>query len=133
MKKHPTRGGYIALMATIIISLILLVMVANQAFVGSYARFNVLGVEAKEESATLAEGCARLAIAKYITVRTYVGDEIEIFEGGECAILTVLTNEPSSGMTTVRSSASVRGSVTNLEVVLNSDLAQVSAREVPSF
>ncbi|MBI3572380.1 hypothetical protein HY091_02510 [Candidatus Kaiserbacteria bacterium] len=64
--RRKREGGYIALMATIVIGLVLLVMTAEEGFAGMHARFNVLGTERKEQATTLAEGCLNQGMAKLL-------------------------------------------------------------------
>jgi hypothetical protein len=62
-KQSKKQDGYIALIVTIIISMVLLVMIAGGGFAGWRMRFIVLGTEHKEQSGALAEGCIYQAFA----------------------------------------------------------------------
>ena len=60
--KNKSERGYIALLATIIITISLLSMVAEESLAGMHARFNAIGFEEKEEARALAEGCLQYAV-----------------------------------------------------------------------
>ncbi len=116
MKKVSGQSGYIALMATIIISLILLVMTVEEGSSGWYARFNILGTEAKEQANSLAEGCSEQAIAKLLTDPTYNGNSTTTYPYGVCYTFPIELNTPSSGLLTIKTQSVVRNSYTNLKV-----------------
>ncbi|MEI7719589.1 MAG: hypothetical protein WCI89_00005, partial [bacterium] len=107
-RKSPGNGGYIALMTTIIISMALLVMVAQEGFAGWHARFNVLGTEAKEQATALADGCADQALMLVITGFSYSSSTTLTLPSGTCSIAPMDTS--SKGFVTIRSQAQVRGS-----------------------
>lgn len=121
MKKVGGQNGYIALMATIIISLILLVMTVEQASTGWYVRFNILGTEAKEQSNSLAESCIEQAMAKLLTDPTFAGNSTTTFPNGTCYTLPIELNSPTNGLLTIRTQAVVRNSYTNLKVTASMD------------
>ena len=78
-------GGYIALMATIIISAILLVLSVEASLAGFHARFNILGTEAKEQAASLAQGCADQALSAIVTDPSYTGNATTTTSAGSLA------------------------------------------------
>lgn len=117
------NGGYIALMATIIISVILLVMAAQEASSGWYARYNILGTEAKEQSSALAEGCADQALAMLITDPDYRGNAPITTAGGTCHVFDVTLNTPLVGFVTIATQAEVRDAYTNLQ--LTTDMGDI--------
>ncbi len=106
-------------MATIIISIILLVMTVEQGTSGWYARFNILGTEAKEQAMGLAEGCVEQAIAKLLTDPTYTGNSTTTTSIGTCHIFPIQLNHPTLGLVTIKSQGVVRESYTILNVVVN--------------
>jgi hypothetical protein len=116
MKKANGQSGYIALMATIIISLILLVMTVEEGSIGWHARFNILGTEAKEQATALAEGCAEQAMAKLLTDPTYNGNSTTTFPYGTCYTFPIELNTPNNGMLTIKTQAVIRNSYTNLKI-----------------
>lgn len=107
--------GYIALMATIIISAILLVLSIEGSEAGARARFDILGTEAKEQSVSLAEGCKDQALATLLSDPTYAGDATTTSSIGTCHIFPILINTPTAGVITLKIQARVRNSFTNLE------------------
>lgn len=130
LTRRHSHGGYIALMATVIISLLLLVMVAREGFAGWYARFTILGIEAKEQASALAEGCADQALVSLITDPTFVGGATSTTEGGVCHIFPIGFDQPAEGLVTIRTQAEVRGSYANLELTMDMNSVHVGA--VPS-
>jgi hypothetical protein len=115
-KNNRAPEGYIALMATIIIGAVLLVMSVGISKAGWYARFTILGTEAKEQSAALADGCANQALALLITDSTYVGDATTTLSIGSCYVFPIEVNAPLPGVITLRVQGIVRDSYTNLEM-----------------
>jgi len=118
-KIYSKEKGFIALMATIIISLILLVMVLEEGVSGFHARFNILGTEAKEQATALAEGCADRAAANLITDTNYLGNSTTTLDAGTCHVFPILINSPATGLATIKTQAQVRGSYANLLVTIN--------------
>jgi hypothetical protein len=118
-KKIENEKGFIALMATIIISLILAVMALEESAAGFHARFNILGTEAKEQATALAEGCADQAAAHLITDPNYLGNSTATLAAGTCHIFPIALNSPAPGLATVKTQAQVRGSYANLAITLN--------------
>jgi hypothetical protein len=129
-QQNKKQRGYIALMATIVISLILLVMVVEEGSSGWFARFNILGTEAKEQASSLAEGCAEQALATLLTDPNYTGDVTMITSGGTCHVLPVLFNSPVAGLVTIKTQAIVRDSYANLDMAMNMNDIHLNA--IPS-
>lgn len=119
MKKLESKKGYIALMATIIISLILLVITVEEGASGWYMRFNILGAEAKEQANSLAEGCAEEAMAKLLTDPTYLGNSTITSSVGTCHVYPIELNSPIAGLLTLKTQAVVKESYANLEMKMN--------------
>ena len=124
------NGGYIALMATIIISLVLLIMTTQEGMSGWYTRFTVLGTQSKEQANALAEGCADQALAALVTDVTYTGNTDSTFPAGTCHVYPVEFNTPSSGMVTIKTQAVVQGSYANLALATNLNSVHLGA--IPS-
>ena len=89
-ERHSLTGGYIALMATIIISAILLVLCVEGSLAGFHARFSILGTEAKEQAAALAEGCADQALSAVVTDPTYTGHTTTTISVGTCYVFPIV-------------------------------------------
>ena len=126
MNYHPDvskikkeSGGYVALMATLVISVFLLVMAVEEGSSGWYSRFNILGTEAKEQASALAEGCADQALAAVITDPGYSGDATTTTIGGTCHVYPVEFNTPAVGLVTIKTQADVRDSYANLAIEMN--------------
>ncbi len=113
------NSGYVALMATIIISIILLVMAVEEGQAGWHARFNILGTEAKEQANALAEGCADQALAAIVTDPSYAGNATTTTSGGTCHVFPIQFNTPTTGFVTIKTQAEVRSSFANLEIAMN--------------
>lgn len=118
MNKKRGNQGFIALVATIIISLVLLVMAADESSSGWFARFNILGTEAKEQANALAEGCAEQALAMLLTDPTYTGNIDITSLDGTCHVFPIQLNFPTAGLVTIRTQGVVRGSYTNLDMAM---------------
>lgn len=118
-KRKIVGGGYVALMATIIISIILLVMTVEESTLGWHARFNILGTEAKEQANALAEGCADQALTTIVTDPSYRGNATTTTLGGTCHVFPVQFNTPTAGFITIRTQAKVRNSFSNIEMSIN--------------
>ncbi|HVZ76336.1 MAG TPA: hypothetical protein VG934_03670 [Candidatus Paceibacterota bacterium] len=128
-KNLPTKNprGYIALMATIIISLVLLVLVGQEALTGWHARFIVLGTEAKEQASALAEGCADQALAAIAADPSYMGNMTTQYPGGTCKVLPITyIQNGNAAIPVITTQAVVRGAYTNFVV------SQGTWQEVPN-
>lgn len=131
-QRSPKNGGYIALMTTVVIALVLLVFVSEQAFVGSMVRSAVLSSEAKEEGRAAAEGCSELARFMLLKDPLYGGNANYKIGEKTCRVLPLLFDTPE-GVTTVRVQSVVRGSYTNLEARYTDELERISYKEVAAF
>lgn len=126
--------GYAALMATIIISLVLLVMVAQSSITGWHTRFMVLGVERKEQADALARGCIEQAQTQRMADPTYLGSTTHHLPLGTCTVFpfTIAHN----GDITIQVQArvgTVHTAVSNLVLVTNiKTLTSYSVQEVPT-
>ncbi len=126
MKKE---NGYIALMATIVISIILLMVSVEEGRAGWFARFALLGTEAYEEARALAKGCADRALLRVVVESSYTGDATSSETGGTCHIFHIARDTPTVGLVTVRAQAVVRGTYGNSEAVY--DLHDIHTSDIP--
>ncbi len=124
MRRTTTRNprGYIALMATIIISLVLLGMVAQESFPAGLRAFVALGGEAHAQAASLAEGCADEALAALTEDAGVCGQctPSAVWFCG-CERLSYRYDRaryPQAGQATITTQASVRGSYATIQTVL---------------
>ena len=104
-------------MATIIISLVLLVMIVHEGFAGWMTRFVVLGTEAKEQANALAEGCADQALASLITDTAYLGNTTSVTPAGTCKTFAIDPSQLAAGVVTIKTQAVVRDAFANLELL----------------
>src|SRR3989344_8182821 len=78
---NPAQGkkrggsGYIAIISTIIISLLLLLITLGVSSTGFWGRLNISKTEFKEIGFALAEGCAETALLKLSQNQSYAGGE----------------------------------------------------------
>ena len=126
---HNRTSGYVALMASVIISAILLVLTITAGSIGWSTRMSVLGFEAKAASKALAYGCANYVIGEVIADSHYIGNATSTYPNGSCYAYLVDFNAISSGLVSVRVLAIVRDSYTRLEVVY--DIADTHTRGIP--
>lgn len=113
------QGGYVALMAIIVIGAILLVVTVDVSMLGAVARFTILGHEAKEQATALAYGCVGQAAAQLVIDPTFRGGSTSTTElaFSSCYVFPFQVDVPTAGLVTFRVQANVRQSVTNLVVV----------------
>jgi len=123
MKKLPQKNGYIALMSSIIIALILLGLAFSVSSSGYFYRFNVLNNEFKRVGLGLAESCVNSALLKMAQNYTYapaVGGDIVPVGSQTCNIKSV-TYGPEDPVThqktaTIETQAQYRGSFSNMDI-----------------
>ncbi len=123
-------GGYIALMATIIISLVLLTITIQEGSSGWYARFNILGTESKEQANALAEGCAEQAQATLLTDPSFMGNLTIPSTHGVCNILPIEIDSPTPGLVTIKTQGVVNNSYANLNMIMEMNDLHLNA--IPS-
>ncbi len=126
------KNGYVALMATIIISAVLLVLSVEGSEVGARARFDILGTEAKEQSIALAEGCKNQALATLVSDPSYNGDATTTAVIGTCYIFPILFNTPTTGDITLKVQSRVRNSFSNLEFVIATNNIHLGTTPLPT-
>jgi len=128
------EGGYIALISVIIITFILFIAVFSLAQFGITSRFSLLDLENKSESEQLAAGCVQVAIIAIVNDPAYEAALVPVtVDDGECTIESVEVDTPSSGLSTIKTSAVVTGATTNLEVVWEQSGEDITSwEEVPN-
>lgn len=145
------HNGYIALMTSIIISLVLAGITVEVASSGFYARMNIVGGERAEEARALAQGCAQQAVALLITDPTYTGNATSTFGDGTCYVFPIMFDTPSLGHVTIKVQANVQDTYSNIVEVWdmgdihfggptnatphtnNPTITRVSQQEVPTL
>jgi len=119
-RANTKNRGYIALISTIVISLILLALTANMSTAGFYARFNSLDSEYKRISLGYAESCVHAALLKLAKNNTYAppsGGEIVSVGSEKCTIVEVISDISDPTKKRVRTQASFRGAFSNMEII----------------
>lgn len=125
------NNGYIALVSSIIISILLLVVTFTVSSNNFSGRFNVLNAEFKERSLALAEACVDTALLKLVQNPSYSGNENIPVGNDQCSILQI---ETPSGQKIIKTKAIFQNSFTNLKITAQaSDLSVISWEEVPKF
>ncbi|HEY4523599.1 MAG TPA: VWA domain-containing protein [Candidatus Paceibacterota bacterium] len=117
MKSH---GGYVALISTIFISIVLLGLTFLLSTAGFYARADSLNSEYKRISLGLAESCSNVTLLKLARNNTYVppsGGEVVTIGSESCTILEVgVPNQSEPTHKVIKTKASFRGAFSNMEI-----------------
>ena len=123
-------GGYVALMATIIIGAMLLVATVDVGMLGAAARFSILGTESKAQAHAMVRGCVDYAAAQLLSDTTYRGGATTTLPFGTCFVFPFAVDVPSTGLVTFKVQANVNQAVTNLIAVIK--YQQVVLSPLPS-
>lgn len=130
----PTRHkeqGYVALVAAVILTLVILTLSVTASISGYFNRFNIVASYAKERSSSVARSCIETARLKVIQSSSYGGNENVSVGAHQCMIYPIETN---GSQKTVKAKAIVERSVTNLRVVIvASDASVFSWEEMPAL
>lgn len=125
-------SGYIALMSTIVISVLLLAMAVSLGFAGFFGRFNVLDSESKERSLGLAEACADIAILNFAENISYGGNETIYLDPDnpleKCTIFS-LEDHPTENWKIIKTQASFNNSFTNIKVTVDKNSVDIISWE----
>ncbi len=117
------QRGFMALISTIIISIILLSMAVSLNLTNFYAQSNTLDSEFKEISFNLAESCIQIALLKIIQNPNYHPDsEVVKINSNTCTIILINNN-------TVETSANYKNYITNLRATINPNTMQIKSLE----
>ena len=130
-RKIKTNAGFIALMSTVIISVILLLIAVNLSQTSFFGRFNILDAELKEKSSALAEACADTALLKLVNNPSYfppAGGESVSVDGNDCIIESVSLSIPKI----INVQTDYKNYITKfkIEVDPSDDMAVVSWEEI---
>jgi hypothetical protein len=120
MKRYIQKNfhnGYVALMASIVISIVLLLLSTEAALLGWSTRFMVIANESKEQSIRVAHSCAELSIGKLLQNPMYRGNEVIEVAGGSCKIFTFVTSEANEKKVIFRVGAVVDAVVIHHEYI----------------
>src|SRR3989344_124199 len=139
-RKSANSKGFIALITSIILSVILLTVALAFNQTGFLTRSEVLDSEYKERSLALAEGCADTAILNLAVDPSYtVIAPTTVTVGSDGCTIESVSTAGTPPQTTIQTSAvfpapsvTSQGAHTNLRVVVNTDdITVVSWDEVP--
>ncbi len=131
VKCRMSQSGYIALISSIIISILVLGIALAISSAGYFSRFDILKNEFKERSSALAEACVDTALLKLAQNQSYNGNENIGIGNDQCSILPI---EIASGQKIIKTKASFRNAVTNLKVTVNSaNLSVIYWEELAKF
>lgn len=123
------NSGFIALMSSIIISVILLLIATTFSFTGFSSRFNILDLEMKERSSALAEACVDTALLKLANNPNYPGGETITVSGSDTC--TINTIDSIIDPIIIDTKAVFQQANTNLHIkVKKSDISVVSWEEM---
>jgi len=127
--------GFIALLSSILLSVILFAAVVSLGQRGIIGRFILLEGENKKISQALAEACVQVAIISIVNDAEYTSTNVTIpVDTKTCTIVSATPNTPSAGQSRIRTKGESHSATTNLEVVVNSTTANIfSWQEIASF
>ena len=123
-----TPRGYIALIATIIISLVLLEMVVEESFSGWFARFAVLQDEKSAQARALADGCLDEALVALAANGSYAGSasmQLATGTATSCSIEPLAYSTPQPGEITITAQAAAQDAQAAVQAVILQGSGQV--------
>lgn len=125
------NSGYIALISSIIISILVLGIALAISSTGYFSRFDILKNEFKERSFALAEACVDTALLKLAKNQSYNGNENISVGNDQCSILPI---ETASGQKIIKTKAVFQNAVTNLKITASSaNLSVIYWEELAKF
>ncbi len=128
--RQTQPSGFMALLATMVIGLVLLLVTVEIGLLGWRTRFAVLAAEQKAQSVTLAHSCADWAVAEFISNSSFVGGATTTIGADSCYVSTIDRHIPRVNTITVRVVATVLTQSTILETVFV--LGQIHQDELPA-
>ncbi len=127
---YKNEDGYMALVSTIIVSILLTGLTATLATTGYWARFDILNLQYKTHSYWLAQSCNNLLLIALANNREYAVNEPIHINGDTCTASTI-THNPDSTID-LTSTGIIQGSSSTITVKANTaDLSLISQKEVP--
>lgn len=129
---RKNRGGYVAVVAAIIVSVVILVIVSVISTGSFLARLNISNGSFKERSFSLAQACVQEALFKLAGNGAYAGNETITVASDTCQIVSVVAS--GTAQKVISTQAQFSSSFTNLKVTVNSStLSVVGREELPHF
>lgn len=126
-----SQSGYIAIISSVIISILVLGVALAVSQIGFFSRANILDAEFKERSFALAEACAETALLKLANNRSYAGNENISVGVDQCSILPI---ESVSGQKIIKTRAIFQKATTNLKITAQeSNLSIIYWEEIAKF
>lgn len=128
---NTNQQGFIALTSAIIISFLLIAIMAGLGFSASFARFNVLDLESKQQSNALAKSCVDIARIQIVKDASYAPQNVSLVVGSDrCTIISI---ETLGSQKIIKTQAVINRAYTNLEVTIDNNFLITSFKEVPNF
>jgi hypothetical protein len=116
--KRKNQDGFVALMSSIVISILLMAIIFSVALTDFFSRFNILDTESKEKSLNLAESCADIANLDLLSdPDTSINNRTESVGDQEC---TIFSAQSSGSQYVITTQGVVNKSYTNLRITRNS-------------
>ncbi len=130
-----SQSGFIAIMSSIIIVLVVTTMAFALGMLGFFNRFNILDSQLKETSFALAEACGDTALLNLANNPNYTPvNEVVSFGSEQCTIVSLQSDTPAINQTTIKTKAVENTSVSNIQIVVNSDdLSVITWQEIPTL
>lgn len=129
-RKNP-RGGYIAIMSSIVLSLVLMVVAISLGSSSLFTRLNVADFGNKQLSYFIARSCLNEALLKLADSSSYTGNETLMISSRACTLSAITTSAPNK---IIQAKAIINGATTNLKLTVNStSLSTVSLEELPTL
>ena len=125
----PNRG-FVALMATITMSAVLLLLIVHMSLVGWSTRFMVLNHETKVQTTHVAHSCADQAILSLVSDSSYRGGTTTV-SGVACLVAFVLPHEPNQELVTIYVQVILGKLQTTLKVIYRMDDVHINETPEP--
>ncbi|MDP3725037.1 MAG: hypothetical protein Q8R20_01040 [Nanoarchaeota archaeon] len=125
--EHTNRSdGFVAVVSAIIVSALVLAIAVFVGVSGFFGYEDTQALERKSAAVASANGCLRHALL-YLASGAYEGGETINIAGSACEVLPIMFG---TSTITIKASSTVRGSVVNLRLVVDSyTLAKVRMEE----
>lgn len=122
------NNGFIALITSIILSLVVMLVAVSLGSANLFNRFAVVDFGNKQSSLSAARSCLYYALFKLAESSHYSGNETLTVSGYTCAISAITT---SGANKIIPAKSQVSGATTNLRLTVNSSsLSTVSLEEL---
>ena len=129
--KYKSQGGYIALIAAIIVTVVLVMILTTVSQMSFLNRANIAGTSFKEKSRALAESCVNVALLKLVQNSSYAGNETINVASSTCQIVSVV---PSGSNKVISTQGQFQNFYTNFKVTVTArPVSLLSWEEVQNF